>query len=163
MKWRWGRACFVRPIFVSAFNLLDFSSGASEHRSIMDTSSAGPAVRHARRSTEGPWRTALRKLRADRSAMLALCVLALIVAASLAAPLYARYVSQTDPFATNLNGEVMIDGVTQPDSRALDRGAGPRLYADRTDLDPRTLCCSAPTIRAATSPLACFMAGATLC
>jgi peptide/nickel transport system permease protein len=114
MKWRWGPACFVLPIFVSAFNLLDFSSGASEHRSIMDTSSAGPAVRHARRSTEGPWRTAWRKLRADRSAILALCVLALIVAASLAAPLYARYVSQTDPFTTNLNGEVIIDGETRP-------------------------------------------------
>ena len=47
-------------------------------------------------------------------AVLALAVLALIVAACVAAPLYARHVSGTDPFRTNVLGTVMVDGSEAP-------------------------------------------------
>jgi len=119
-----GRARSAAPLLASACDLLDFGHGASQHRIVMDTVNAGHAVRHARRSTEGPWATAWRKLRADRTAILALGVLVLIVAASLAAPLYARYVSQTDPFATNLNGEITISGETRPILEPSTEGLG---------------------------------------
>ena len=92
-----------------------------------------------RRATEGPWRTAWRKLKRDRSALAAFGVLVVIVIASLAAPLYARYVSGTDPFDTNLNGEIVVDGMTAAGAAALDRRPRPRHDADRADLAARPL------------------------
>ncbi|ESX80511.1 ABC transporter permease [Mesorhizobium sp. M0142] len=82
-----------------------------------------PAI-SVRRATDGPWRTAWRKLKGDRSAISAFAVLVVVVIASLAAPLYARYVSGTDPFVTNLNGEVVVDGVTQPVLQPSTEGLG---------------------------------------
>lgn len=90
----------------------------------MDTMRAEHAARHPHRSAEGPWATAWRKLRADRSALSALVVVALIVIAALAAPLYAAHVSRTDPFATNLNGEVTIAGETRPILEPSTEGLG---------------------------------------
>jgi peptide/nickel transport system permease protein len=58
----------------------------------------------------GPWATAIRKLVQDRTAMTALAVLLLIVVACAAAPLYARHVSDTDPFVSNVDGSITLDG-----------------------------------------------------
>ncbi len=73
-----------------------------------------PALGGAKEASSGPWATAWRRLRRDRGAMVALAVLCLVALACAAAPLYASAVSGTNPFATNLNGEVTIDGTAQP-------------------------------------------------
>ena len=61
--------------------------------------------------------------------MASLAVLVLIVAASLAAPLYARFVSGTDPFTPNVDGSVTLGGqsveVMQPDEGGLGLGVTP--------------------------------------
>jgi peptide/nickel transport system permease protein len=64
--------------------------------------SAAPAVARA----QGPWALAGEKLRRDRPAMAALVVLVLVILAAIAAPLYAEYVSHTDPFLSNIDGVV---------------------------------------------------------
>jgi peptide/nickel transport system permease protein len=78
---------------------------------------------------EGPWRVAWRKLMRDRTAVGAIIVLVLIVIACTAAPLYARYVSQTDPFQSNLDGQITIGGnsvdIMQADSTGLGLGVTP--------------------------------------
>jgi len=95
----------------------------------MDNTSVGQALVRNRRGAEGPWRTAWRKLKADRAAIMAFGVLVLITAACLAAPLYARHVARTDPFATNLNGEIVINGETrqvlEPSTEGLGLGFTP--------------------------------------
>ena len=70
--------------------------------------------------TEGPWRTAWRKLRADRAAMLALAGFLLIVLACIAAPFYASIIAKTDPFRPHLDGTVVIDGQPQDIIQAAD-------------------------------------------
>ena len=87
--------------------------GKSAAASIRKTGRAGGTAGQ-RRSAGGPWATALRKLRRDRAAIAALVVLAIIVLCCLAAPLYARYVADTNPFETNLNGEIVVDGKSRP-------------------------------------------------
>lgn len=59
---------------------------------------------------EGPWRLAWRRLRRNRVAMLSLAVFLLIVAVSLAAPLYVHFVSHADPFSSNLSGTTIVHG-----------------------------------------------------
>ncbi|MDE8347085.1 MAG: ABC transporter permease [Acidocella sp.] len=58
----------------------------------------------------GPWAVGFAKLLRDRAAMVALVVLVLMVAACVAAPLYARDIAKTDPFASNLDGSIMLGG-----------------------------------------------------
>ena len=72
----------------------------------------------------GVWRTALGRLLHDRSAVGALLLLGLIVAACLAAPLYAQYISNTDPFRSNINGEVEIRGEKMAVIQASTEGLG---------------------------------------
>ena len=67
---------------------------------------------------------ALRRLRRDPSAMVALTVLLAIVLACLLAPLYASQISRSDPFMSNLSGEVEIDGVVQPILQPSTTGLG---------------------------------------
>ena len=57
-----------------------------------------------------PWRLALARLRRNRGAMASAVMLCVIVAASVAAPLYADHVAHTDPFASNVNGTTTVDG-----------------------------------------------------
>jgi peptide/nickel transport system permease protein len=64
------------------------------------------------RGAEGPWRTGLRKLMGDRTALGAVIVLALIVLACVAAPWYATHMSQSDPFQSNLDGQITIGNNT---------------------------------------------------
>jgi peptide/nickel transport system permease protein len=73
---------------------------------------------------QGPWAIAGRKLRRDRAAMGALLGLALIVLACLLAPAYARFVSGTDPFRSNLDGEIVVDGETVAVMQASTEGLG---------------------------------------
>ena len=80
-------------------------------------------------TSRGPWATALRKLLQDRAAVVAFLALVLIVLLTLAAPFYAKYVSQTDPFSSNLSGSVTVDGqsvdVIQADTNGLGLGTTP--------------------------------------
>jgi peptide/nickel transport system permease protein len=69
-------------------------------------SSSARADQAAAPAAQGPWAVAWARLRANRAAMIALAVLCLLVLASLAAPLYARYVSHTDPFLSNIDGVI---------------------------------------------------------
>ena len=56
-----------------------------------------------------PWALARRRLLRNRIAMAMLVLLSLIVALSLAAPLYAKYVAHTDPFRSNLDGTTIVE------------------------------------------------------
>jgi peptide/nickel transport system permease protein len=57
-----------------------------------------------------PRRLVLARLRRNRVALVAAGCLAVIVLACIAAPLYAHYVSQTDPFRSNVNGTTVVHG-----------------------------------------------------
>jgi peptide/nickel transport system permease protein len=72
----------------------------------------------------GPWATAWRRLRRDRAAWIAATVLLLLLLASLAAPLYVRYVTGIDPFRSNLDGEIMLDGRSIYVLEASEEGLG---------------------------------------
>lgn len=72
----------------------------------------------------GPWRSAAAKLAADRGALAAALLLLFIVAACLAAPLYAQHVSQTDPFRSNISGEIVVDGQSRAVIEASTEGLG---------------------------------------
>ena len=56
----------------------------------------------------------------------------LIVAVSFAAPLYAKHIAHTDPFANNLNGTTVVDGKTV---EVLQQGGGP-LKLGETPIGP---------------------------
>jgi len=86
--------------------------------------SAVPAGGVAPRPAAGPWQTAARKLRQDRPAMVALLVLVLIVVACALAPAYARYASREDPFASNVDGSITLDGQSVPVLQAETAGLG---------------------------------------
>jgi len=58
----------------------------------------------------GPWRLTLRRLRRDKVALLAGAVFVLVVAACLAAPLWAEHVAKTTPEENHLSDKVTIDG-----------------------------------------------------
>lgn len=72
----------------------------------------------------GPWRSAAKKLAADRGVLAAALLLLCIVAACLAAPLYAQHVSQTDPFRSNISGEIVVDGQPRAVIEASTEGLG---------------------------------------
>src|SRR5690349_9751176 len=61
-----------------------------------------------------PWALARRRLLRNRLAMAMAGVLGLVVALSLAAPLYAHYVAHTSPFRSNLDGTTVVNGKTVP-------------------------------------------------
>ena len=62
----------------------------------------------------GPWRTALRRLVGNRSAMAGAVVFLIILLACLAAPMYAGHVAHTQPFRSNISGTTVVDGRTVP-------------------------------------------------
>ncbi|MBC7941711.1 MAG: ABC transporter permease, partial [Chitinophagaceae bacterium] len=65
----------------------------------------------------------------DSQALLALGMLLVLLLASVGAPWYAQHVSQTDPFRSNVNGEVVVDGqrvaVIQASTEGLGLGQTP--------------------------------------
>ena len=85
-------------------------------------------TRQQRRSA-GPLRLALGQLLANRWAMVSLVVFLLIVAACLAAPLYAQHIAHTDPFSSNITGTTIVDGkrvaLMQPSTTGLGLGVTP--------------------------------------
>lgn len=98
----------------------------------------------SRQRSRNPWAEAATRFRRDPAAMAALVVLLLIVAACLAAPVYASRIAHTDPFTSNIGGTVTIDGqevgVMQPDNNRLQLGMTPigptwRLRADPLGAD----------------------------
>ena len=76
------------------------------------------------RASRGPWVTAFLKLWHDRAAMAALAVVILIVLACMLAPLYAEYVSHTDPFRSNLDGQIERNGEMVPVMENSTEGLG---------------------------------------
>jgi peptide/nickel transport system permease protein len=84
------------------------SASTTEITSTTDTGST-TATRSA-----GPWRSAWQHVRKDRVAMASLAVLALIVLVCIAAPLYASRIAHLDPFTSNVEGKITINGQTQP-------------------------------------------------
>ena len=60
------------------------------------------------------WGPVLRRLLADGAARCAAVLLLAIVLACAGAPLYASLIAQTDPFRSNISGEITIDGVQRP-------------------------------------------------
>jgi len=71
----------------------------------------------------------MRRLGRDRAAMAALVLLCLIVLACLLAPVYAARIAHSDPFQSNVGGEVVIGGdsvpVLQPETGGLGLGVTP--------------------------------------
>ena len=71
----------------------------------------------------------MRRLWHDKAALLAALLLAALLLACAAAPLYARLVSGTDPFRSNITGTITLDGrqieVLQPSPGALHLGVTP--------------------------------------
>ncbi len=94
----------------------------------MTDQTASPAdlagTARAPQAGRGPWVTALRKLRSDGAAMLALLLFLLIVALCLLAPFYAAHISKTDPFRSNLSGKIVVDGETVPIMATSTEGLG---------------------------------------
>jgi peptide/nickel transport system permease protein len=84
-----------------------------------------------------PWALARRRLLRNRVAMAMLVLLALIVALSLAAPLYATHVSRTDPFRSNLDGTTIVDGKRVPVMQQETRGLGLGVTPVGPTWDPR--------------------------
>lgn len=72
-------------------------------------------------TARSPWALAWRRLKRNRAAVVSFVLFCLIVATCLAAPLYARYVAHTEPFASNVNGTTVINGKTVP---VLQQGGG---------------------------------------
>jgi len=92
-----------------------------------DRQDLGPATRPAavkRRPAAGPWVTAYRKLIRDKAAMAALVVFILIVIACCCAPLYVSQLSQVDPFRSNLDGTVTLNGEDVPIMEESTEGLG---------------------------------------
>src|SRR6201989_1171444 len=59
---------------------------------------------------KSPWRLAARRLARNRVALAAGALFLVIVVVTFAAPLYAKHVAHTDPFASNLNGTTVVNG-----------------------------------------------------
>jgi peptide/nickel transport system permease protein len=70
--------------------------------------------------SEGPWTIAFRRLAQDRAAIVAACVLLIVLLACALAPAYAHYIAGADPFRSNLDGTVSIDGHTLDILQAAD-------------------------------------------
>jgi peptide/nickel transport system permease protein len=77
-----------------------------------------------RRPAAGPWVTAYRKLIRDKAAMAALLLFMLIVIGCCFAPYYASEIAHAEPFSSNLDGTVMINGEEQPVIQESTEGLG---------------------------------------
>lgn len=88
---------------------------------------AKPLTDHAR--PIGPWRRAIRVLRHNRAAMLALGVLGCMVLCSALAPFYAHTIAGVDPFTSNVAGSITLNGqevdIMQPNDNPLHLGLTP--------------------------------------
>jgi peptide/nickel transport system permease protein len=78
----------------------------------------------AQSRSAGVWRVGLARLMSDRVALIAFGLFLLIIGLTLAAPLYAKYVAHTDPFHSNIDGEIDLDGQSVPVIQASTEGMG---------------------------------------
>jgi peptide/nickel transport system permease protein len=67
-------------------------------------------ARHEHVAGMGPWRLGLRRLRRNKVALLFGFIFVLLVAACLAAPLWAKHVAHTTPTENHLTDEITVDG-----------------------------------------------------
>jgi peptide/nickel transport system permease protein len=79
-----------------------------------------------------PWALAARRLRRNRIALAAGVLFLLIVAISLAAPLYAHHVTHINPFEPNLNGHTILNGKSVPVMQA----GGGSLHLGESPISP---------------------------
>jgi peptide/nickel transport system permease protein len=79
-----------------------------------------------------PWALAGRRLARNRIALAALALFLVIVAVSFAAPVYADYIADTDPFESNISGTITIDGQTK---QVMEQGGG-QLGLGETPIGP---------------------------
>ncbi|HWH53973.1 MAG TPA: hypothetical protein VNT04_00200, partial [Gaiellaceae bacterium] len=79
-----------------------------------------------------PWALAARRLARNRIALAALALFLVIVAVSFAAPVYADYIADTDPFESNISGTITIDGQTK---QVMEQGGG-QLGLGETPIGP---------------------------
>jgi peptide/nickel transport system permease protein len=77
-------------------------------------SGSAPAAVGALPSGASPWALARRRLLRNRIAITMLVVLVVIVAACLAAPLYAEHIAHTHPFQSSLDATTVVNGKTVP-------------------------------------------------
>ena len=75
-------------------------------------------------SRRGPWRRVLQGLLASPTAVISAALLALIVVATLLAPVYAKHVAGTDPFRSGLSAKIKIDGKPVPVMQQSTEGLG---------------------------------------
>jgi peptide/nickel transport system permease protein len=87
----------------------------------VETVELGGTVREDRAAGLGPYTLARRRLLRNRTAMVSLVVFLLVVAACLAAPLYAQHVAHVNPFESNVSGTTIVHGKEVP---VLQQGAG---------------------------------------
>jgi peptide/nickel transport system permease protein len=87
----------------------------------VETLEAGGVVPDDRAAGLGPYTLARRRLLRNRTAMVSLVVFLLVVAACLAAPLYADHVAHVNPFESNVSGTTTVNGKTVP---VLQEGSG---------------------------------------
>ncbi len=82
-----------------------------------------------RRPASGPWVTAFRKLAHDGAAMAALVFFVVIVVACCFAPFYAGEIAHTDPFRSDINKMITVNGqevaVLEPSTEGLGLGTTP--------------------------------------
>ncbi len=71
-----------------------------------------------------PWALARRRLRRNKVAWAMLVVIALVVLACIAAPLYADQIAHTDPFRSNIDGTTIDDGKVVPVMKQESAGLG---------------------------------------
>ena len=83
-----------------------------------------PATGNLAAVAASPWQVARRRLLRNRTAMVMLSVLLLIVLACLLAPVYAHHVAHTDPFQSNLNGTTVVNGKRVPIMKQSSQGLG---------------------------------------
>ncbi len=97
--------------------------GASpEHETALPP--ADPSAGDKGWSRRGPWRRVLQGLLASPTAVISAALLALIVVATLLAPVYAKHVSGTDPFRSGLSAKIKIDGKPVPVMQQSTEGLG---------------------------------------
>jgi peptide/nickel transport system permease protein len=82
-----------------------------------------PVVAPPAEPGRGPWGTTLRRLRRNRSALVAVAVLLMVLALTLLAPAYAAWLG-VDPFRSNLAGTVIVDGASVPVMQQSTEGLG---------------------------------------
>jgi peptide/nickel transport system permease protein len=90
----------------------------------MSLTEGAASAASSREVGRGPWRRAVSGLLANRTAVGAVVVFAVMVVACLLAPLYASRVADTDPFRSGLSAKIVVDGKRVPVMQSSTEGLG---------------------------------------